>query len=259
MKSENQGYFEGYTSQPMPPPYSANYIANDPFVETPFRGLDDKNIRRGFIRKVFSILLVQLSITFGFTLMAMRFNKLHVFLKNNPGLYFASYIVFLVTYITLACCKNVARKTPWNYAFLGLLTLSMTYMMAMITSFHSNEIVVVALGITICVCFSVILFSMQTKYDFTGMIGPLFAASIALLIFGIIAIFTSHKIVHIVYGALGAILFSAFLAVDIQMIMGGRKYEINPEDYIFGALMLYLDIVYIFIYILSIFSSARGD
>lgn len=45
-----------------------------------------------------------------------------------------------------------------------------------------------------------------------------------------------------------------------QMMMGGKhKYSISPEEYIFAALNLYMDIVNIFIYILTILTSLRDD
>lgn len=43
------------------------------------------------------------------------------------------------------------------------------------------------------------------------------------------------------------------------MIGGEHKYSISPEEYIFAALNLYMDIVNIFIYILTIISAARDD
>ena len=46
-----------------------------------------------------------------------------------------------------------------------------------------------------------------------------------------------------------------FLAVDTQLIMGGKRHEISAEDHIFAAVMLYIDIVYIFMYILSLLGS----
>ena len=36
------------------------------------------------------------------------------------------------------------------------------------------------------------------------------------------------------------------------MILGGRKYELTPEEYIFAALSLYLDIINLFLYILEL-------
>ena len=43
------------------------------------------------------------------------------------------------------------------------------------------------------------------------------------------------------------------------MMMGGKhKYALSPEEYIFAALNLYLDIVNLFIFILSIIGNARN-
>jgi protein lifeguard len=42
------------------------------------------------------------------------------------------------------------------------------------------------------------------------------------------------------------------------MIMGGRKHDLNPEEYIVAALQLYLDVVMIFLFILSIFGGGGG-
>lgn len=48
---------------------------------------------------------------------------------------------------------------------------------------------------------------------------------------------------YTVYAGLAALLFMVYLAIDIQMIMGGRKYEISPEDHIFAAIQVFLDII----------------
>lgn len=41
------------------------------------------------------------------------------------------------------------------------------------------------------------------------------------------------------------------------MMGGSHKYSISPEEYIFAALNLYLDIVQIFMYILTIIGASR--
>ena len=55
-----------------------------------------------------------------------------------------------------------------------------------------------------------------------------------------------------VYSALVALLFSAFLIYDTQQIMGGKKYEISPEEHVYASIQLYVDVVYIFLAILSL-------
>lgn len=41
------------------------------------------------------------------------------------------------------------------------------------------------------------------------------------------------------------------------MVMGGKRYEYSPEDYIDAAVQLFLDIIYIFIYLLQIIGFAN--
>ena len=47
-------------------------------------------------------------------------------------------------------------------------------------------------------------------------------------------------------------MYLQFLAYDTQMLIGGRQFQLEPEEYIFGALQLYMDVVYIFLFIMSL-------
>lgn len=108
------------------------------------------------------------------------------------------------------------------------------------------------------VCLALILFSMQTKYDFTASGGILFVCSVILVIFGFVAITISVPILHLIYACLGALLFSVYLVFDTQLMLGGKhKCTISPEEYIFAALNLYLDIVNIFLNVLALVGGSR--
>ena len=62
------------------------------------------------------------------------------------------------------------------------------------------------------------------------------------------------------YGSAGALVFSLYIVYDTQLMMGGKhKYSLSPEEYVFAALSLYLDIINLFLYILMIIGAARGD
>uniref|UniRef100_A0A452I7A4 Uncharacterized protein n=1 Tax=Gopherus agassizii TaxID=38772 RepID=A0A452I7A4_9SAUR len=41
-----------------------------------------------------------------------------------------------------------------------------------------------------------------------------------------------------------------FLAYDTQLLVGNKQYGLSPEEYIFDALEIYVDIVYIFLFLL---------
>lgn len=50
-----------------------------------------------------------------------------------------------------------------------------------------------------------------------------------------------------------------YLVFDTQMMLGGKhKYSLSPEEYVFAALNLYLDIINLFLFILSIIGQARN-
>lgn len=167
-------------------------------------------------------------------------------------------IIIVVALITLACCGEVRRKAPINFIFLILFTFAEAFVLAVSSSTYQKEEVLMAVGITAAVCLGLTLFAFQTKWDFTMMGGILFVAVIILFIFGIVAIFVHNRIVQLVYASLGALIFSIYLVYDTQLMMGGKhKYSISPEEYIFAALNLYVDIINIFMYILAIIGSSR--
>lgn len=88
----------------------------------------------------------------------------------------------------------------------------------------------------------------------------LFVAAIILFIFGIVAMFFPGKTIQLIYASVGALLFCFYLVYDTQMMMGGKhKYSISPEEYIFAALNLYIDIVQIFLNILTILGFVNND
>lgn len=54
-------------------------------------------------------------------------------------------------------------KDPCNSLLQSILTVSLSYMVGMIASFYNTEAVIMAVGITTAVCFTVVIFSMQVR------------------------------------------------------------------------------------------------
>merc|ERR1712018_19857 len=127
------------------------------------------------------------------------------------------------------------------------------------TSTYSASAVLMAVGITALVVLGLTIFALQTKIDFTMCNGLLFALLLCLMIFGIFCAIFKDSIMNVVYASLGAVIFSCYIVVDTQMMMGGKhKYALDPEEYIFASLNLYLDIINLFLYILMIVGASRN-
>ncbi|XP_036447911.1 protein lifeguard 2-like [Colossoma macropomum] len=215
---------------------------------------DDQNIRRIFIRKVYAILSLQLSCTLAVVALFTFCDPVKEYIQSNPGWYWAAYVVFIATYLTLYIFAGPRRKFPWNMILLSIFTVALAFMTGVMSSYFNTKSVMICLGITAFICLSVTIFSFQTKIDLTSVWGMLCISCTALSFWGLLlAVLLLPGCVpwmQAVFAGLGAILFCLFLAFDTQRMMGKKRYIISPEEYIFAALSIYLDIVYIFSFIL---------
>jgi len=222
----------------------------------------DKKIRHNFIKKVYLILMTQLTITTAFICLFIFCRPVTEWVQSNSWFYWVSYGVFIVTYFTLVCVPSLRRRFPVNFICLAIFTLALTYMAATISSYYDTTIVLYAMAITAAVCLLVSLFAIQTRIDFTMCSGLLFGLCMVVLLFGLSCLITyliipnsfAAHVMYCVYGGLIALLMTLFLIFDTQMVVGGknRKNALSPEEYIYGSLQLYLDIVYLFLAIVGV-------
>lgn len=217
---------------------------------------DDRKVRHTFIRKVYSIISVQLLITVAIIAIFTFVKPVGEFVRKNSAVYYVSYVFFIVTYLILACCQGPRRRFPWNIILLTIFTLALGFMTGTISSTYETKAIIIAMIITAVVSISVTIFCFQTKVDFTSCAGLFCVLGIVLMVTGIVtSIVLCFKYIywlHMVYAAIGAICFTLFLAYDTQLVLGNRKHTISPEDYITGALQIYTDIVYIFTFVLQL-------
>uniref|UniRef100_A0A3B5M6M0 Transmembrane BAX inhibitor motif containing 1b n=1 Tax=Xiphophorus couchianus TaxID=32473 RepID=A0A3B5M6M0_9TELE len=213
---------------------------------------ESTSIRHAFIRKVYLILTVQLAFTFAVV-------GVFTFQNHIPDLFLHSAVFFLV-YCILICCKEPRRRFPLNLVLLGIFTVALSYMAGTVSSYYETKAVIIAMGITGVVCIAVTVFCFQTKVDFTSCGGFLCIAAVLLMIIGIVtSIVLSFQYVpwlHMLYAAIGAIVYTLFLVYNTQLLIGNRELAISPEEYIYGALSLYIDIVQIFLFILQVSGAA---
>jgi len=224
-------------------------------------GFGEKAIRRAFIRKVYGILCVQLLLTAAIIAPFMYHKPLRDYVRRSNTIYWIAMVITLVCIIAMACCEGVRRKFPTNITFLGIFTAAEGFMLGSLAARFDTQAVLIAVGITCGVTLGLTLFAFQTKWDFTACGGMLCAILMIFMLFGIIVAFIGiGKIMMIVYGSIGALIFSLYIVYDTQLMMGGKhKYALDPEEYIFASLNLYLDIINLFMYILMIVGASSSD
>jgi len=255
----------GYSSHPQQGSFhesqkqvKSNHSKNNGPVDE-LSGFGEKAVRRGFIRKVYSILMCQLLVTGGIMALFMFVKPIKSYVQQNMWVYLASFIVTLVCIIAMACFKDVRRTSPGNFICLGIFTICESFMLGTVATYYDVDAVMMAVGITAAVTLGLTLFAFQTKIDFTMCGGFLFCMLLILILAGIIMAFLpSSRWTMIGYASAGALLFCIYIIYDTQIMMGGlHKYSVSPEEYIFAALNLYLDIINLFLYILMIIGASK--
>ena len=70
-------------------------------------------------------------------------------------------------------------------------------------------------------------------------------------------ILTGSSVVEMAYAIVFAVIYSIYILIDTQLIMGGRSVELSLDNYVLGAMMLYIDIIGLFLKLLRIMGDRR--
>ena len=82
---------------------------------------------------------------------------------------------------------------------------------------------------------------------------------VILIISFINVFFIRAGFITIIISVLLAAIYTVYLLIDTQLIVGGGKHQIQMDDYVMGAAMLYLDIINLFLQILKILGKKKNE
>jgi len=104
------------------------------------------------------------------------------------------------------------------------------------------------------------LYGYATKRDLTSLGGILFMGLIGLIVvmFVQMFLFPGSSLMNLGIGIVGVLIFTGLTAWDVQRLKNGAMPNINKDSAtVMGALMLYLDFINLFLFMLRIFGSSR--
>lgn len=210
------------------------------------------DIRMQFVRKVYSILTVQILLTVGLSAVSFWSASYKTWIQSNQWMLWTS-LFGSIAFMLLTFWKR--KSYPTNLVFLGVFTALEAYTISVITSFYESKLVLEALIFTLAIFAALTLFACQSKYDFTSWMPYLFGGLWMLIIFGFMSAFFPYSSkIELGYGIVAALIFSGYILVDTQLVM--RHYHVEEE--IAAAISLYLDIINLFLAILRILNSQQN-
>ena len=165
-----------------------------------------------------------------------------------------AFVVSFVIEIVILCCRNCARKVPVNYFLLLIFTTCQSFFFSFVCTHYSSQSCLTAAGMTAIITIGLTVYAYMTSTDFTVWRSLFFLMSLStmcLMVFSTYLTFGAWW-----YPFLSAVLvvvWGLYLVYDTQLIAGGQSHSLGYDDYIVGALLLYIDVLMVFLELLRLF------
>lgn len=191
---------------------------------------------------------------------------------NNPKVYMALFgsgfgLVMLLGFIQLGIVFYF--MSAWkkiSYSTMSLLYLTYSVLTGVILTpvifSYTTASVFSTFAITAAMFIVMALYGWITKSNLSSMHNILFMGLIGLIIANLFNMFFQSAGFNLMIACFGVGIFSMLIAYDIQKLKNiSRELIASPEDIgkvsLVGAMMLYLDIVNLFLHLLRIFGQRR--
>jgi len=225
------------------------------------------NPRLGFVRKVYGIVSVQLLVTTLMVMLCMGPLRPYLLYPEHSFpfvLFILASVTALILCIAVACYPDVGRRVPTNYVILSLFTLCEAYTVGYVTVFAEPLDVLLAASLALSMTLVLTIYAFTTKTDFTTWGAFLWIAGWGLLAFSLLFFFISPSTpaftpMVIVISVVSIIIYGIYLVYDTQLIMGGKRFELSLDDYIIAAMVIYIDIIVLFLKFLQIIQAVRRN
>ncbi|KAM3859198.1 protein lifeguard 4-like, partial [Diretmus argenteus] len=208
-------------------------------------------IRMDFLRKVYSLLSVQIILTTATSAVFMFSQTIKDFVHASPAVVLVSAVGSLVLLLALAVYRH---QHPINLYLLFAFTLLEAISVAMALTFYECSIVLQAFVLTCAVFVGLTAYTFQSRRDFSKLGAGLFACLWILIIASFMRVFFNTDTTELLMAGAGALVFCGFIIYDIHLLM----HQLSPEEHVM-AKNLYLDIVNLLLHLLRLLDSMKKN
>jgi modulator of FtsH protease len=204
--------------------------------------------RMGFIRKVYALFFAATLFAIGGVAAGLSFEPLLRFAYEHP------WIMFFIMIGGVFAAQAVRHVRGLNLvALFGFTTLTgvvISPLIAFVLMRNPGSILAAGL-LTVGIFGGLTAYVFVSKKDFSFMRGMLMTGLIVVILAGVVNIFLGASALGFAVAAATLLLFSGFVLYDTSNII--RRYPTN--EYVAGALSLYLDAFNIFLALLRLLNS----
>nr|XP_046235240.1 protein lifeguard 4 [Scatophagus argus] len=207
-------------------------------------------IRMDFLRKVYTLLSLQISLTTATSAIFMFSHTIKEFVLSSPAVVLISALGSLVLLLALAMYRH---QHPVNLYLLLVFTVLEAVSVATALTFYEYSTVLQALFLTCAVFAGLTAYTFQSKKDFSKMGAGLFACLWILITASFMRFFFNRDSIELLMAGAGALVFCGFIIYDTNLLMK----QLSHEEHILASINLYLDTVNLFLHILRLLGSMK--
>jgi len=236
---------------------------SSPYQASSAFGIDAAAEQRTFLRQVFAWMFLALALSTGIAVWFHETNSALNYFAAHPALFWIALIVQLGIVIGLRPMTTSPSVSVPVAAFAFFLYAAITgVVFSILLAVYTQDTVVGAFAGAAGVFAGMSLVGYTTRTDLSRYGGILFGALIGLLVAMVVWLFVGGGALNLVIGFAGVLIFSALTAFDVQRLktmqaQGVGTGVVGEKMAIFGALILYLDFVNLFLFLLRIFGGGR--
>jgi len=209
------------------------------------------------VRKVLGIVGAQFVLTFAMCLASAYYPAFGMAMNDIWVILLGLFL--LIGCLIPLCITNLRRKVPLNYLLLLGFTFGESIFIASATANLTVESVLTSIGVFALLLSCLWCGALVAKTSAKLMLFLIISAVVACIFQ--ITIMVTLLCCGYLYGSIlgyaiaGLIVAAIYVIVDLVIIM--IPGAISKDDYILGALMLYVDLLRLFMYILMIFGKRK--
>ena len=152
------------------------------------------------------------------------------------------------------------RRVPFNYIILFVYTIAASIMVATITVFLDPKMILIAAIMTLGIFVGLTIFAFFIKSELTILRGLIFTSGMTLLIMIVFLIIMPNRYIFTIVCSVVVVIVSIYIIYDTRLIVGHSKYNsLSYDDYIIGAVLVYSDIITLFLWLLSLIGASNGN
>lgn len=172
----------------------------------------------------------------------------------TKGVFFGLVIVEFALLLGLIFLKSKPIvNVMLLFAFTFITGVTLVPLLASVLGLQGGASIVAQALLMTTIIFGVMsFFALKTTKDLANMGKMLFVALVVIVIASLVNIFLGNPLLQVIIAAVGAIVFSLYIAYDTQNIIRGRY-----DSPIMAAINLYLDVLNLFISLLQLLSLNR--